>query len=1859
MQRCPRKNRRRGVLLLIVLSLLVLFVLIGVTFVVVANQYTRAAKSYSLHELKGDRPQQELDTALLDVLRGSTETSNPTYDHSLLEDVYGNDGFIGRVLLSSYVAPPKFGGQQFRRIVFQDVSLTARPTENYYSGGIITLIDGRGAKHSARILRYVAPIPNAVAGQTVLQGHLVVAPFAGMPGNFSPASETRFVVNGRAFNGVGKGLMNPNNQNKGDLTALLPPFAVMPPTAPPLPFPPDAPLQIGGQPLEASLLPLLNWSDPIPTDNKYFYSGDADESWDSADYQNMFLARIPSSIPVDRIARFTGNNADPLIPSFHRPYLINHLLRRLDNSGWNWSNPTFQSILRYATARPLPFDHPYFTGSNPAYQVNKDMASETATTPNMRIPDAVDVDFGNGSNAPFDEDANGFIDIPLTRGPWDVDNDRDGIADSVWIDLGAPIKTSPDGRVYKPLFAVLCIDMDGRVNINAHGTREMLTTPGPVLPDADPLAPGSLAAVTLGQGYGPADIRLDQLIQSSFGSLGAAPHQLYATLLASRYQPRTRSPMTRPTSPVVVPALVDWWIEDPTMAPGSVDPIQDALLNPMHLYGLPVDYLANMDNQSPNYYGSPADVYGIGGVYTDFRGQPRFIRNQPNYPSMGRTYLWDPTNNAVMPPLTALTYLAAAPSGEALDNPYQMDLVNENLYDSPYGEEDLEYLLRYQDPDVRVFDTALKQTLDLGSIFPLPENFRRQATTRSFDIPTVNFVAPDEVDRSELLTETQQFWNTRRNAVGALPLDPKQIPLTSNTLVDLAIKRLTRGAFPFTGTTPNQLDRQLRLLLAPEIRQGKKFDINRPFGNGIDDNNNGTVDEPAELWSDDNNNGQLDANDSFNQERYSMGRYGTVLSTSLLGDPNYAAPSPANNALNPYFSRQRFARYLFCLAMLALDENFRIQTGDGTPVDQRLTARRIAQWAINVVDFRDSDAVMTPFEYDWQPFNGDGWAIDGDYRTEDTSPDRQLVWGCEAPELLITESLAFHDRRVRDTEVDEDGHESGERFPAQNKNDNPIDNINDVDEDLDQVRIPQGSLFLEFYATGNNAENNPVQPAELYFNEALNLAAMAGADRDPSTASPVWRIAIAEPPEEPSQDDWRPAESALFGPQFLNSFIEDPETIGQMLNQENAQRVRLNKDGVPHNALFKDVVAPRFFVFAPPPTSGRPGTYAPGAYFHNINLAIDTPLPLFPGRYAVAGPREVTPIGSLDRDAEGLTNLDASQPSTQTITLSVGNVTNQNQSPLNDYWNVQTSGLALPPLTMILAAPSPWGGEPIGMNVSEPKPIDVDRYYPEPSGLDGDDSHYSTALDQPLDSRPDSFYPLGQPWVDGEGNPWPHRNTTGTYTNFRIALLQRLADPTRPWHLTHNPYLTVDAQTIDLTVFNGEEDSDDPADWENANNPFAGVQPYDTFDDPDPNRGTRPDHLAIRFGSRQRGQLEETTGDAMRMGANIWSPLSMPTRTQPLPISMPDPDLTGSNNVFPYSPSLPLQHSLGALNIVPYGPPINSGPYLGTPVAGFPWLTWNNRPFISNHELMLVPSSAPWRLNYEIRSVQQREIGEYFYGEFAHLINFFHENDTGPDPNLAAFLDWVEVPSRFAGTYELLNPLSDFADFAPMNPVSPSNEWLELGVPMNQVSKFRAPGKININTLPDQNVWRTIDVNSPPAEWNRIRTSLRGDVPISDRPAFYTNPVRAAGSGGLMPRNNLNVSTVDATLLRRRPDNDEKLLFDFDLAGPANNGRRNPYFRYHKLQRLSNLLTSHSNVYAVWITVGYFEVYPWPNPVGPPIPDVGHPDGYQLGLEMGSDTGNIKRHRAFYLIDRSIPVGFERGKDHNVEDAVLLRRFIE
>src|SRR5262249_30752415 len=41
--------------------------------------------------------------------------------------------------------------------------------------------------------------------------------------------------------------------------------------------------------------------------------------------------------------------------------------------------------------------------------------------------------------------------------------------DSYWVDLGFPIMTAPNGKRFKPLFAALVIDLDGKINLNAAG----------------------------------------------------------------------------------------------------------------------------------------------------------------------------------------------------------------------------------------------------------------------------------------------------------------------------------------------------------------------------------------------------------------------------------------------------------------------------------------------------------------------------------------------------------------------------------------------------------------------------------------------------------------------------------------------------------------------------------------------------------------------------------------------------------------------------------------------------------------------------------------------------------------------------------------------------------------------------------------------------------------------------------------------------------------------------------------------------------------------------------------------------------------------------------------------------------------------------------------------------------------------------------------------------------------------------------------------------------------------------------------------------------------------------------------------
>ena len=87
------------------------------------------------------------------------------------------------------------------------------------------------------------------------------------------------------------------------------------------------------------------------------------------------------------------------------------------------------------------------------------------------IPDA-----GSTANANFEynfinETTGDLANAINSAGGLDVDNDFDGTNDSVWIDIGLPIQTDDEGRSFRPLVAYHIVDLDNRLNLNAHGTQ--------------------------------------------------------------------------------------------------------------------------------------------------------------------------------------------------------------------------------------------------------------------------------------------------------------------------------------------------------------------------------------------------------------------------------------------------------------------------------------------------------------------------------------------------------------------------------------------------------------------------------------------------------------------------------------------------------------------------------------------------------------------------------------------------------------------------------------------------------------------------------------------------------------------------------------------------------------------------------------------------------------------------------------------------------------------------------------------------------------------------------------------------------------------------------------------------------------------------------------------------------------------------------------------------------------------------------------------------------------------------------------------------------------------------------------------
>ena len=248
---------------------------------------------------------------------------------------------------------------------------------------------------------------------------------------------------------------------------------------------------------------------------------------------------------------------------------------------------------------------------------------------------------------------------------WDVDNTGNGVPDSVWIDLGLPLDQSDDGKLAKPLVAILIEDLGGRVNVNlsgnlAQGRNAILRTANGVLsrlaaPTGATVAESNLPA---GFGYGPAEIDIRPLFADVDFQWGNGPLNLLRKRLGSQ-----------------VVGGVEY-----VAAGHLIDPRTNSGNDLLGVLRQP--YRSNLHRPS-NAHGLPVDKFGRSSIALGING------------------------GLMVSGASAAVSNAGAAAGDSADDPYEFDLTPGGQPDNMFTVADLEAALRFDDFDRDALDSEL------------------------------------------------------------------------------------------------------------------------------------------------------------------------------------------------------------------------------------------------------------------------------------------------------------------------------------------------------------------------------------------------------------------------------------------------------------------------------------------------------------------------------------------------------------------------------------------------------------------------------------------------------------------------------------------------------------------------------------------------------------------------------------------------------------------------------------------------------------------------------------------------------------------------------------------------------------------------------------------------------------------------------------------------------------------------------------------------------------------------------------------------------------------------------------------------
>ncbi|MCY3007657.1 MAG: hypothetical protein NTV29_17005 [Planctomycetota bacterium] len=1392
---------RQGLILLMALGMLALFSLLAVTWVVSASSSRAGAQAMRIRANHSNASVKGMTSEVMKMaVRGTRDQKSAFYQHSLLEDVYDANAirlqfghrFYGNTITAFQdkwcrkLTPSTSTGVELIKLSLNPTSVVASSAalssiEGAYNGRVLTVLEGPLAGQSFRIIKYVGFVrsandsqndpnldgnipgslpPNYTQSDAVDYDYSVVVDLSSVKGKLEGKWRNPSTARVENFSGeLGDWIALPNNQGLRNLFYFYEPggathqgykcmingaafnnagIGLETDSSQPgygnldsrrlMALPANA-----GKRVSPALLPnydYLQHRDYMAANNGVLgVSGVGD--------QGLLKGQSNEGIDVPDWRDFWLSYTDVNVhlPSFHRPELI-HYLTNLYGAPSNAAEAS--ELLRMvdaSTARVMSYS---YQGQNGVVSVNPYFQPHGAfpTYPRESL----------------------LADVPLTQymrqlidGTLDIDNDGDGKPDSVWINPNMQTIHAPDGRLLKPLAGVMIQDLDGRLNINLHGDRVQGSANANF--GGSGLGFNAFAnssglhrdgtSISQGFGFGPADISLNPLFDNNASLLTSNSGY---SLFDLRYG-------ARPYANSDFSLQVD-------RSPGRTgDDPQSAL----------------MEREMP-----ANGVYG----HATMPGGPMGRRSSvaPTLDKHGNIVYLYPQ----VPDATPDTGAQGYPS-ETVGDAYEAGSGLRDYGDTPFTLSDLEAILRRYDEDVEA----------------LPSELRNRLTAAGYG-------SGSEV-HALLTTLSAELRYPKLAAAAVMPNASNGYDLQKDPGNMLGLIRMLHEQRYRKRTVPNAANtdeytlsvESLNELFPPEFSMNLRLNLNRPFGNGVDDaignqGTNGQIDEPLEL-----NNAQ--------QREWKQNGNGVQAS----GNTGYyrRGINDRNSTSRIYLgSRQLLARYLYCLAQLIVPRDHLFPSMEQVSnqlIKDKLRARALAQWAVNVVDFRDTDAAMTRFEYDIYPFGVRSGSLD---RPAYWAPDRLInpgnngnntvntnmrqyigvVFGMEQPELLLTESLAFHDKRLRDTNIDNgSGKEVGQG-----------------DDDFDQYRFPQGSLFLELYAPRSTYVNTdpvlPGAPSSLYTVDTSNgnrvkllLDKTAPSNQDWG-AQPVWRIGITESAPPGSNDrnknpnvlyqanDNNTTRLAWLDPQFAN----DDEINGDQNNPSAEYNIgsgmaQLINSTTPPTEVFERMVwfTERSARTVPRVPNLRGWDNAQQnadrefMVYYNRTTQAGNRLMLEGGNYMVVGPRAETNMGSLVHNPDDGSTWPAKLMKNQVAT----------NPPIHSPGHQAITLTGSSVLTTLLNGESISNG--VGINVSMSNPIANQGYWqanlkptsvlnsqdrrqgrsdnrwgyddlPPDSWIDCSNVGTSTFPDSPFDYQA-GVNPILNP---SNGNPM---SRTGTYDNVR------------------------------------------------------------------------------------------------------------------------------------------------------------------------------------------------------------------------------------------------------------------------------------------------------------------------------------------------------------------------------------------------------------------------------------------------------------------------------------------------------------